>query len=310
MPKRDYYEVLGVQRDASDADIKTAFHKLAMKYHPDHNPGDKDAENKFKEVLEAYEVLSDGNKRTAYNRDGHAAFERTVSRPRASTNYEEEYERARRSASGLERYLIGVLGFVFSALWISRRGDVVSRLILAINNGQTNGHQVGQTNRTNVEYLVDLLERDPVETTHRVLLGINPYRLHQTASPLADVLARRAPDEYTKKMVRYFISNIESGVTIFTADSEKRLIDFVHQDSKMASFILENITPFGLHARAPNLAIVLADVVPSDYLRIMFNYCLKKIAFRMNARVSGTEALFFELYRQKAEVAGRVQSVN
>jgi len=73
--KRDYYETLGIARTASDAEIKTAFRKLAMKHHPDRNPGDKDCEHKFKELNEAYEVLKDGDKRAAYDRFGHAAFE-------------------------------------------------------------------------------------------------------------------------------------------------------------------------------------------------------------------------------------------
>ena len=74
MSKRDYYEVLGVAKTVSEAELKGAFRKLAMKYHPDRNQGDKDAEIKFKELNEAYQVLSDGQKRAAYDRFGHAAF--------------------------------------------------------------------------------------------------------------------------------------------------------------------------------------------------------------------------------------------
>jgi len=72
MAKRDYYEVLGVNRDASEEDIKKAYRKHAMKWHPDRNPDNPKAEEHFKECKEAYEVLSDGNKRTAYDQFGHA----------------------------------------------------------------------------------------------------------------------------------------------------------------------------------------------------------------------------------------------
>ena len=75
MAKRDYYEVLGVGRDAGADDIKKAYRKLAMQHHPDRNPGDKQAEQNFKEAAEAYEVLKDDEKRAAYQRYGHAAFE-------------------------------------------------------------------------------------------------------------------------------------------------------------------------------------------------------------------------------------------
>lgn len=75
MAKQDYYETLGVGRSASGAEIKSAFRKLAMKHHPDKNPGDKAAEQRFKELNEAYEVLKDDQKRAAYDQLGHAAFE-------------------------------------------------------------------------------------------------------------------------------------------------------------------------------------------------------------------------------------------
>ncbi|MCK6375020.1 MAG: molecular chaperone DnaJ [Zoogloea sp.] len=71
MAKRDLYEVLGVNRDASEDELKKAYRKLAMKYHPDRNPDNKEAEEKFKEVKEAYEILTDANKRAAYDRYGH-----------------------------------------------------------------------------------------------------------------------------------------------------------------------------------------------------------------------------------------------
>ena len=73
--KRDYYEVLGVAKTASDSEIKSAYRKLAKKYHPDMNPGDKEAEAKFKEASEAYAVLSDAQKRQQYDQFGHAAFD-------------------------------------------------------------------------------------------------------------------------------------------------------------------------------------------------------------------------------------------
>src|SRR5882757_9046563 len=75
MSKRDYYEVLGVSRTVTEVELKGAFRKLAMQHHPDRNPGDSECEHKFRELNEAYEVLKDGDKRAAYDRFGHAAFE-------------------------------------------------------------------------------------------------------------------------------------------------------------------------------------------------------------------------------------------
>ena len=75
MSKKDYYEILGISKDADQQEIKKAFRKLAKKYHPDLNPDDKGSEVKFKEVNEAYEVLSDEEKRRKYDQFGHAAFD-------------------------------------------------------------------------------------------------------------------------------------------------------------------------------------------------------------------------------------------
>src|SRR5499425_89734 len=75
MAKRDYYEVLGLDRDASDGDVKKAYRRLAMKFHPDRNPDDPQAEEKFKEASEAYEVLHDAEKRGLYDRYGHEGLQ-------------------------------------------------------------------------------------------------------------------------------------------------------------------------------------------------------------------------------------------
>ena len=75
MAKQDFYATLGVAREASAEDLKKAYRKLAMQHHPDRNPGNKQAEAKFKELNEAYDILKDDQKRAAYDRYGHAAFE-------------------------------------------------------------------------------------------------------------------------------------------------------------------------------------------------------------------------------------------
>ena len=74
MSKRDFYEVLGVSKGATESEVKKAYRKLAIKYHPDKNPDDKEAEAKFKEAAEAYDVLSDDNKKAKYDRFGHAGM--------------------------------------------------------------------------------------------------------------------------------------------------------------------------------------------------------------------------------------------
>src|SRR6058998_2892089 len=75
MAKQDFYDILGVSRSANADELKRAYRKLAMQHHPDRNPGDKSADQKFKELNEAYDVLKDDQKRAAYDRFGHAAFE-------------------------------------------------------------------------------------------------------------------------------------------------------------------------------------------------------------------------------------------
>jgi molecular chaperone DnaJ len=119
MAKRDYYEVLGVARGAGDDEIKKAYRKLALKYHPDKNPGDKAAEERFKELGEAYEALSDPQKRAAYDQYGHAAFD-----PRARAGagggfrgggFHDPFE--------IFREVFGGTGSIFDELFGTERGD-------------------------------------------------------------------------------------------------------------------------------------------------------------------------------------------
>ena len=114
MSKRDYYEILGASRDASDADIKKAYRRLAMKHHPDRNTGDsEEAEEKFKEAKEAYEVLSDASKRAAYDQYGHAGVDPSMGgRPGAG-------------AGGFEDVFGDVFGDIFGGG--GRRGQRVHR---------------------------------------------------------------------------------------------------------------------------------------------------------------------------------------
>jgi molecular chaperone DnaJ len=120
MAKRDYYKTLGIEKDASEREVKKAYKRLAMQYHPDRNQGNKDAEERFKEVKEAYEILADSQKRMAYDQHGHAAFENSSNASRNSADFSDIFgdvfgdifgaNRGRRSARGADlRYDIELL---------------------------------------------------------------------------------------------------------------------------------------------------------------------------------------------------------
>lgn len=131
MSKRDYYEVLGVTRTSTEGELKTAFRKAAMQFHPDRNPGDKASEMRFKEVNEAYQVLSDGQKRGAYDRFGHAAFEQDGG--------------GGRGPAGGEGFASS-FGDIFEDLF----GDVMGR-----RGGRANGRERGSDVRYDLEIGLD-----------------------------------------------------------------------------------------------------------------------------------------------------------
>ena len=103
MAKRDYYGVLGVSRDASEQDIKKAYRRLAMKYHPDRNPDDDAAEASFKEASEAAEILLDAEKRSAYDQFGHAAVDGSAEQDRAQNRENAEEDEVRQRQLSLLR---------------------------------------------------------------------------------------------------------------------------------------------------------------------------------------------------------------
>jgi molecular chaperone DnaJ len=115
MAKRDYYEVLGVAKNASDDEIKKAYRKLAMKYHPDRNPDNKEAEDKFKEAKEAYEMLSDEQKRAAYDRFGHAGVD-----PNAGGGFRPGDADG---AGGFEDIFGGIFGDIFGGARNGQQGN-------------------------------------------------------------------------------------------------------------------------------------------------------------------------------------------
>src|SRR3569832_407393 len=130
MAKRDYYEILGVPRNASEAELKKAYRRLAMKHHPDRNPDDKKAEEHFKEAKEAYEVLTDARKRAAYDQFGHAGVA-----PSAAAGF------GARGFGGQE----GFGGFADAF------GDIFGEIFGAQRGGRGNGAYRGADLRYNLE---------------------------------------------------------------------------------------------------------------------------------------------------------------
>ena len=143
--KRDYYEVLGVPKDADDAAIKKAYRQLAKKYHPDMNPGDKEAEIKFKEASEAYAVLSDAEKRRQYDQFGHAAFEGGAGGA---------------GAGGFD-FDFGDMGDIFGDLFGGMFGGGGSRR-------NSNGPRRGADVRVNVRITFDEIGRARLNSSHEI----------------------------------------------------------------------------------------------------------------------------------------------
>ena len=148
--KRDYYEVLGVSKDADDATIKKAYRQLAKKYHPDMNPGDKEAEIKFKEASEAYAVLSDADKRRQYDQFGHAAFDGGAGGGAGGFGGGFNFNGADFS---------DIFGDIFGDMFGgSRRGGA--------SNGPMKGANIRKSIRITFEKELDLVLKDPCEDCH------------------------------------------------------------------------------------------------------------------------------------------------
>lgn len=146
MAKRDYYEVLGLKRGASETEIKRAYRKLARKCHPDVNPGDKGAENRFKEVTEAYEVLSDAEKRHRYDQVGHAGSGQAGPPPGGD-------------------FQAGFGGFDFGRMGFGRAGFGDLGDLLTDVFGQAAAQTAGPTRGEDVHYSLDITFEDAVRGT-------------------------------------------------------------------------------------------------------------------------------------------------
>jgi len=155
MANRDYYEVLGVERDASADALKKAYRSMARKYHPDVNPGDKKAEASFKEVQQAYDVLSDPEKRALYNNFGHAAFEGASAGPRAGASEWAARQAGTGSGAGYESSydfsdLFGNAG-EYGADAGAGGGGIFEELLGRVRGGRAKQRQSGPRPGRNVE---------------------------------------------------------------------------------------------------------------------------------------------------------------
>ena len=192
--KRDYYEVLGVGRDADDAAIKKAYRALAKKYHPDMNPGDKEAEKKFKEASEAYAVLSDADKRRQYDQFGHAAFEGGAGGAGGFGGFD---------FSGAD--FSDIFGDIFGDLFGGgRRGG-------RANNGPMKGANIRKSIRITFEEAVfgcekelDLILKDPCEDCHGT--GAKPG----TAPEICSKCGGRGQVVYTSQSFFGTVQNVQT----------------------------------------------------------------------------------------------------
>jgi len=159
MAKRDFYDILGVKKSASDAEVKRAYRKLARKFHPDVNPNNKQAESRFKSISEAYQVLSDADKRKKYDRFGHAAFQMDGFDPRSA-------------GRGAEGFGFDFSNFDFSSMGGDKRGfsDLFSDMFGRFRQrepsaSQARGPQKGQ----DLQYYMDLTFKDAVHGVSSVI---------------------------------------------------------------------------------------------------------------------------------------------
>jgi molecular chaperone DnaJ len=191
--KRDYYEVLGISKTADDAEIKKAYRKLAKKYHPDTNPGDQEAEAKFKEASEAYAVLSDADKRRQYDQFGHAAFENG-------------------GGAGAGGFDFGDMGDIFGDIFGG--GDIFGDLFGGGRRRSSNGPMRGADLRTSVRITfaeavtgtskkIEVMLKDPCSTCNGT--GAKPGTSPETCSKCGG----KGQVVYTQQSILGMVRNVQ-----------------------------------------------------------------------------------------------------